>query len=136
MKYRKPRTINWVTFMLVGVAGLLVYLIIYLWPVYSVHSRVKGILLDHVPALYKANLMPDEVSRPMMEGIKNSIAAELNTVGVNDKAAKIFLRRNPKAKEIELEVRFKAKAHFPWPDKTFEFNLAPKVVSDATRVDW
>ena len=67
MKYRKPRTINWVTFLLVGVAGLFVYVIIYLWPVYSVHSRVKGILLDHVPALYKANLMPDEVSRPMME---------------------------------------------------------------------
>jgi hypothetical protein len=134
MKYRKPRTINWVTFLLVGVAGLFVYVIIYLWPVYSVHSRVKGILLDHVPALYKANLMPDEVSRPMMEGIKNSIAAELTKLGINDKAAKIFLRRNPK--EIELEVRFKAKAHFPWPDKTYEFNLAPRVVSDATRVDW
>lgn len=134
MKYRKPRTINWVTFLLVGVAGLFVYVIIYLWPVYSVHSRVKGILLDQVPALYKANLMPDEVSRPMMEGIKNTIAAELKKLGINDKAAKIFLRRNPK--EIELEVRFKAKAHFPWPDKTYEFNLAPRVVSDATRVDW
>jgi hypothetical protein len=134
MKYRKPRTINWVTFLLVGVAGLFVYVIIYLWPVYSVHSRVKGILLDHVPALYKANLMPDEVSRPMMEGIKNSIAAELTKLGINDKAAKIFLRRNPK--EIQLEVHFKAKAHFPWPDKTYEFNLAPRVVSDATRVDW
>jgi hypothetical protein len=134
MKYRKPRTINWVTFLLVGVAGLFVYLIVYLWPVYSVHSRVKGILLDQVPALYKANLMPDEVSRPMMEGIKNTIAAELKKLGINDKAAKIFLRRNPK--EIELEVRFKAKAHFPWPDKTYEFNLAPRVVSDATRVDW
>ena len=44
------------------------------------------------------------------------------------------IKGNPK--EIQLEVHFKAKAHFPWPDKTYEFNLAPRVVSDATRVDW
>ena len=134
MKYRKPRAINWVTFLLVGVAGLLAYLLIYLWPVYSVHSRVKGILLDHVPALYKANIMPADVSGPMMDDIRKNIGVELKKLGINDKRAKIFLRHNPK--ELELEVRFKASAHFPWPDKTYEFNLAPKVVSDATRVDW
>ena len=134
MKYRKPRAINWVTFLLVGVAGLLAYLLIYLWPVYSVRARVKGILLDQVPALYKANIMPDDVSRPMMDDIRKNIGVELKKLGINDKAAKIFLRHNPK--ELELEVRFKASAHFPWPDKTYEFNLAPKVVSDATRVEW
>jgi hypothetical protein len=134
MKYRKPRSFNWVTFMLLGVAGLLVYVVVCLWPVYSVRARVKGILLDHVPALYKANLRRDDVQRNMLAEIRTSIAAELNKVGINDKAVKIFLRHNPK--EIELEVRFKAKAHFPYPDKTYEFDLAPKVVSDATRVDW
>jgi hypothetical protein len=134
MKYRKPRSFNWVTFMLLGVAGLLVYVVVCLWPVYSVRARVKGILLDHVPALYKANLRRDDVQRNMLAEIRTSIAAELNKAGINDKAVKIFLRHNPK--EIELEVRFKAKAHFPYPDKTYEFDLAPKVVSDATRVDW
>jgi hypothetical protein len=134
MKYRKPRSINWVTFLLLGIAGFLVYLTVYLWPVYSTRSRVKGILLDHVPALYKANLRSPDVANAMKEEIRTSIAAELKKAGINDKAVKVFLRHNPK--EVELEARFKVKARFPWPDKTFEFDLAPKVVSDATRVDW
>jgi hypothetical protein len=134
VKYRKPHTLNWVSFMLLGLVGLFVYLAIYLWPVYSTRSRVRGILLDHVPMLYKANLRPTEVTQVMLEDIKTSIRAEIQKAGINEKTVKIYLRHNPK--EIELEVRFKARAHFPWPDKTFEFDLAPKVVSDATRVDW
>jgi hypothetical protein len=134
MKYRKPRSVNLVTFVLLGGMGLVVYVLIYLWPVYSASSRAKGILYDHVPALYKANLRGSDVSRSMMEDIKTSIAKELANAGINDKAAKIFLYRDPK--EIGLEVRFKARAHFPFPDRTFEFELSPKVVSDATRIDW
>ncbi len=134
MKYRKPRTLNIVTLLILGVIGLFVYLAVYLWPVYSTRSRVRGILLDHIPALYKANLRPDDVAPLMIEDIKNSLRAELQKLGLNEKAVKIFIRRSPK--EIEIETRFTAKAHFPWPDKTFEFDLAPKVVSDATRVDW
>jgi hypothetical protein len=134
MKYRKPRSVNLVTFVLLGGAGLAAYLLVYLWPVYSASSRAKAILYDHVPALYKANLRGSDVSRAMMEDIKTSIAKELEKAGINDKAAKVFLTRDPK--EISLEVRFKAKAHFPFPDKTYEFELSPKVVSDATRIDW
>jgi hypothetical protein len=134
MKYRKPRTLNLVTFLLLGGAGLVVYILVCLWPVYSVSARVKGILLDHVPALYKANLRSDDVARTMMEDIKTSIATQLSKAGINDKGVKIFLYRSPK--EIGLEARFVARAHFPFPDRTFEFKLSPKVVSDATRVDW
>jgi hypothetical protein len=134
MKYKKPRTLNWVSFALVILAGLGVYLAIYLWPVYTASSRAKGILYDHVPALYKANLRGSDVASSMIEDIKASIAAELAKAGINDKAAKIFIYRNPQ--EIGLEVRFKAKAHFPFPDRTYEFQLSPKVVSDATRIDW
>jgi hypothetical protein len=134
MKYRKPRSVNLVTFILLGGAALTAYVLVYLWPVYSASSRAKAILYDHVPALYKANLRGSDVSRAMMEDIKTSIAKELVKAGINDKAAKVFLTRDPK--EIGLEVRFKAKAHFPFPDRTFEFELSPKVVSDATRIDW
>lgn len=134
MKYRKPHTLNWVTFMLVGMAGLLVYLGVYLWPVYALHSHVRGVLLDHVPAFHKANLMPDGVCRQMMEDIKASIAKEVKQYGLNDQAMKIYLRRGKE--EIELEARFKAYARFPWPEKRFEFNLSPKVVTDARRIDW
>jgi hypothetical protein len=134
MRYKKPRTFNWVSFLLLLGVGLLVYLGVYLWPVYSASSRAKGILWDHIPALYKANLRPSDVSHAMIEDIKTSINAELHKAGINDKAAKIFISRSPK--EIGLEVRFTAKAHFPVPDRTFEFHLSPKVVSDATRIDW
>jgi hypothetical protein len=134
MNYRKPRSFNVVSLLLLASVGLAAYLLVYLWPVYSASSRAKGILYDHVPALYKANLRGADVSRGMMEDIKTSIAKELAKAGINDKAAKIFLTHNPK--EITLEVRFKTKAHFPFPDKTYEFEVSPKVVSDATRVDW
>jgi hypothetical protein len=134
MRYKKPRALNWVSFALLLAVGFLAYLIIYLWPVYTASARAKGILWDHIPALYKANLRPADVTRAMVEDIKNSIGAELRKAGINDKGAKIFISRSPK--EIGIEVRFKAKAHFPVPERTFEFDLSPKVVSDATRIDW
>jgi hypothetical protein len=134
MRYRKPRAINWVTFMLLGVAGLLAYLVVFLWPVYAMHSHVRGILLDHVPAFHRANLLPDSVCRGMMEDIRTSIAKQMKQAGLNDKAVKIYLRRGKK--EIELEAQFKTHVRFPWPEKTFEFELSPKVVTDASRVDW
>jgi len=134
VKYRKPSMFNWVTAMLILLAALCVYLIVCLWPVYSARSRAKGVLLDHVPAMYRANLRTDDYGRSMMEGIKKDIAAALAKAGINEKGAKIILRRGQK--DFEMEVRFKARAHFPFPDKTYEFELAPKVVSDAARVDW
>ena len=94
----------------------------------------KGLLYDQIPALYTANLRPDDISRGMIETIKENLAAEMKKNGINDKGARIFVYRNPK--EIGLEVRFKTKAHFPFPERTFEFEMSPKVVSDATRVDW
>jgi hypothetical protein len=134
MKYKKPGSLNWVSFALLFCIGFGIYVGIYLWPVYALSSRAKNVLYDHVPALYKANLRGDDVARAMIEDIKTSIATELHKAGINDKAAKIFIYRNPK--EIGLEVRFKAKAHFPFPDRTYEIDLSPKVVSDATRIDW
>ncbi len=134
MRYSKPRAFNLVTFLLLVGTALVIYVLICLWPVYASASRVKGLLYDQIPALYKANLRPDDVARNMIDTIKENLAAEMKKNGINDKAAKIFVTRSPK--EIGLEVRFKAKAHFPFPERTFEFELSPKVVSDATRVDW
>ena len=134
MKYKRPHALNWVSFAMLLVAGLIAYALVYLWPVYRAQSRVKGILWDHIPALYKANLLSPEVTRPLLEDIKTSIRTEFHKAGINEKTVKIFLRHNPK--EIELEARFKVKARFLWVNKTYEFDMSPKVVSDATRVDW
>jgi hypothetical protein len=134
VRYKKPHSFNLVTLLLLVGTACGVYLLVYLWPVYSASSRARGVLLDHIPRLYKANLVPDDVSAGMIDKLKESIAAELNKAGINDKAAKIYVTRSPK--EITLQVKFKAKARFPFPDRTFEFELSPKVASDATRVDW
>jgi hypothetical protein len=133
MKYRKPRSFNSVTFIILLVLGLSGYVLVCLWPVYTASARVTSMLHDQIPALYKANLRPDSASS-MVEVIKEDIAKELEKLGINEKAAKIFISRSPQ--EIGIEVRFKAKAHFPYPDRVVEFDLSPKVVSDATRVDW
>jgi hypothetical protein len=133
MKYRKPRSFNIVTFIMLLMLGLTGYVVVYLWPVYTTSSRVKSMLHDQIPALYKANLRGDD-ALSMVETIKENIAKELEKIGVNPKAAKIFISRSPK--EIGIEVRFKSQAHFPYPDRVVEFEVSPKVVSDATRVDW
>jgi hypothetical protein len=134
MKYKKPRTINWVTFALLLGVALVVYVSVCLWPVYTASARAKGILWDHVPALYRANLRDDDVAHAMIEDIKTGIENDLRKAGINDKAARIIVHRDPK--EIAIEVRFKATVHFPVPERTFEIELSPRVTSDATRVDW
>ncbi len=134
MRYRQPRAFNLVTFLLLAAAGLVAYGLVYMWPVYSAYSRARSILLDQIPTLYQANLRPDEVAQTMIEQIKERINAELDRAGINSAAAKIFVYRNPK--KIGLEVRFKTKIRFPLPDRTYEIQVSPKVVSDATRIDW
>ena len=66
MKYKKPSAFNVVSVGLVIGTGLVAYVLVYLWPVYSASSRAKGILYDHVPALYKANLHSSDASQAMV----------------------------------------------------------------------
>lgn len=134
VRYRKPNSFNIVTLILIVGLGVSVYLVIYLWPVFTASSRVKAVLLDHIPMLYRANLLPSETAIPMIENIKANIDKELTKIGYNTKAMKVTIARNEK--EISIEARFKTKAHFPFPDRTFEFEVSPKAISDATRIDW
>jgi len=134
IRYKKPSSFNNVSLFLILAAGVGVYLIIYLWPVFNESSRVKAILLDHIPMLYRANLLPNETAIPMIEKIKESIDVQLAKIQIDPKRVKVAIARN--AKEISIQARFKCKAHFPFPDRTFEFEVSPKAISDATRVDW
>jgi hypothetical protein len=134
MRYRQPSSLNVITLILLLLAGLATYLVVYLWPVYTASSRANAVLHDYIPALYKANLRSDAVTRGAIEKIKTDISKDLERAGIHDKALKLTILHNPK--EISIEARFTVAAHFPFPDKTYDFHLAPKVVSDATRVDW
>jgi len=113
MRYKKPSALNGVTFLLLLLVGLGVYLLVYLWPVYSASSRVKGILWDHIPALYKANLRNDDVSHAMIEDMKSSISTELQKARINDKAAKILIYRSPRRSASRCASRPKRIFRFP-----------------------
>lgn len=133
-KYKKPRAINTISIALLVLLGIAVYVIVCTWPVYSLSSRAKGALLDALPALYRANLRPDGTASMMMKELKKSVPQALRKQGVRDPNLEVIFSRGKE--EISIEAHFVATAHFPVIDKTYEFHLAPRVVTDAARIKW
>jgi len=134
VKYKKPRSINAVSVGLMLLLGLAVYIAIYTWPVYSLSSRAKGVLLDYLPTLYRANLLNEAASVSMMRDLKVKVPLALRKAGVKDPNLEVIFNRSKK--EVSIEARFKASAFFPIIDKTWEFNLSPRAATDAARVEW
>jgi hypothetical protein len=114
--------------------GAAVYLAIYAWPVYSLSSRAKGILLDNLPVLWRANLLSDGAGLSMINGLKKSVPLALRKAGVKDPNLKLVFNRSKK--EVSIEAHFTASAFFPVINKTIDFNLSPRAVTDAARVEW
>ena len=133
-KYKKPRSINTVSLALLALLGLAIYLIVATWPVYSLSSRAKGVLLDALPILYRANLRPEAIASAMIKDLKKSIPKDLHQQGVRDPNLEVVFSRS-KA-EVSIEARFVVRAVFPVIDKTFDFHLSPRVATDAARVEW
>jgi hypothetical protein len=134
VKYKKPRTINGVSIGLVLMLGLGVYLAVYTWPVYSLSSRAKGVLLDALPILWRANLLPESVALNMINSLKKSVPLALRKQGVKDPKLELVFNRSKK--EVSIEAHFSASAFFPVIDKSYEFHLSPRAVTDAARVEW
>jgi hypothetical protein len=133
-KYRKPRAINTVSLTLLALLGLAIYLLIATWPVYSLSSRAKGVLLDALPILYRANLRPESTASTMIRDLKKSIPQELRKQGVKDPNLEVILSRSKE--EVSIEAHFAVRAVFPGINKTFDFHLSPRVVTDSARVEW
>jgi hypothetical protein len=133
-KYKKPRSINAVSIMMMLFLGATVYVAIYAWPVYSLSSRAKGVLLDNIPVLWRANLVGEAASLSMINGLKKNVPIALRKAGVKDPNLKVVFSRNKQ--EVSIEAQFTASAFFPVINKTVNFNLSPKAVTDAARVEW
>lgn len=73
IRYKKPHSINTISVALVLLLGLMVYVIVCTWPVYSLSSRAKGVLLDALPMFYRANLRPEAVASVMIMNLKKSV---------------------------------------------------------------
>jgi hypothetical protein len=134
VKYKKPRSINTVSVGLVLLIGLLVYVGVYTWPVYSLSSRAKGVLLEALPLLYRANLRPESIALSMINDLKKSIPESLRKAGVRDPNLEVVLSRSKK--EVSIEAHFSATAFFPVINKTYAFELSPRAVTDAARIEW
>jgi hypothetical protein len=134
IKYKKPRAINSVSIAMLLMAGLLAYLLVALWPVYTLSSRAKGVLEDALPVLYRANLLPQNVADGMVAKMKVSIPADIRKAGVTDKKLEVIFSRSKK--EVAIEAHFKVTAFFPVIEKHWQFELSPRVVTDAARIEW
>jgi hypothetical protein len=134
VKYKKPHAINAVSIALLLFLGLVVYVLVCTWPVYSLSSRAKGVLLDALPMLYRANLRSDAVASTMITALKKSVPAELRKNGVKDPHLEVIFSRSKE--EVSIEANFTASAFFPVIDKTFEFHLSPRAVTDSARIEW
>ena len=133
-KYRKPRSINTVSLALLALLGLAIYLVVATWPVYSLSSRCKGVLLDALPMLYRANLRAESTASIMIGDLKKSVPQALRKEGVRDPHLELIFSRSKK--EVSIEAHFVATAVFPVINKTFDFNLSPRAVTDAARIKW
>ncbi|MGA7741831.1 MAG: hypothetical protein ABSF35_11790 [Polyangia bacterium] len=133
-KYKKPRAINAISIAMLLLLGLVGYVIYCTWPVYSLSSRAKGVLLDALPMLYRANLRPEGTASAMLRDLKKSVPAELRKAGVKDPKVEVVFSRSKE--EVAIEAHFVATAFFPFIDKTYEFHLSPRASTDAARIKW
>ena len=134
IRYKKPHSINTISVALVLLLGLMVYVIICTWPVYSLSSRAKGVLLDALPMFYRANLRPEAVASVMIMNLKKSVPQNLRKEGVRDPHLEVVFSRSKK--EVSIEAHFIATAVFPVINKTFDFHLSPRAVTDSARIEW
>jgi len=134
MKYKKPRTINAISISLLLLLGAAVFAVVCAWPVYSLASRTKGVLLDSLPVLYRANLRSEGVAATMIGELKKSVPKELRKQGVKDPNLEVIFSRSKE--EVSIEAHFVATAFFPVINKTVEFHLSPRAVTDAARIKW
>jgi hypothetical protein len=133
-RYRKPRSINAVSVGLLLLLGIGVYVAIYTWPVYTLSSRAKGVLLDAIPMLYRANLRSADVASVMINDLKKSVPKLLRKEGVKDPNLEVIFNRSPT--EVSIEAHFAATAVFPVINKSIDFHLSPRAVTDAARIEW
>jgi hypothetical protein len=133
-KYKKPHAINTTSVSLLLLLGLGVYVIACTWPVYALSSRAKGVLLDALPLLYRANLRPEGTASVMIGDLKKSVPQSLRKAGVRDPHLEVIFSRSKE--EVSIEAHFVATAFFPVINKTFNFNLSPRAVTDSARIEW
>jgi hypothetical protein len=70
----------------------------------------------------------------MINDLKKSVPKLLRNEGVKDPNLEVIFNRSKT--EVSIEAHFAATAFFPVINKSIEFHLSPRAVTDAARIEW
>jgi hypothetical protein len=134
-KYKKPARFNIITATLLVIVLAAGYVLYSTWPVVALRLRVKDEMEDVLPHLWRANLRDERMMQSEIAKMKKDLlTVRLPKAGVKDKKAEVIFERSKK--RVAIQAKFTARAVFPGLDKEHVFQLAPRVETDAARVDW
>lgn len=134
VEYKKPSRLNAVSFLMlvfVAAAGYVAYTLL---PAFRLRSNAKNEMADFLPAFWRGNLRADSVRNAEMARIKKELTDKLRKVGVLDPKLEVRLERTSKV--VSIEARFTVKVKPPGLEKTYVIPCAPKVETEAGRVEW
>jgi hypothetical protein len=134
VEYKRPSRFNLVSISVALVLAGAVYTAYSLWPVLALRSAVEGELADALPHLWRLNLRPVATTNEELPKLKQSVLERLRKAGVTDKKLAVVFERGKKT--VAMQAKFTATAVFPWWKKRLDINCAPRVETDAARVDW
>ena len=134
VQYHRPRRINTVSVTLALILGACLWVGFSFWPLLVLRSNVKNELAEAMPHLWKLNLRPDSQSRVDLPVLRKHVIDRLRAVGVKDQKLELVVDRNKE--RIAMTARYAASGSLRGWDRTFVFAFAPRVETDAARVDW
>lgn len=134
VQYQKPRRLNTVSVTLLAVTGVLVWVGISFWPLWVLRSNVKNELEEAMPRLWKLNLRPDAQARSEAAVLRREIVQKLHQLGVKDQKLDLAVDRNKE--RVALTATYSASGELRGLERKFIFAFAPRVETDAARVDW
>jgi hypothetical protein len=134
VEYHRPRRINAVSVTLMLIVGACAWVGFSFWPLIVLRSNVKNELAEAIPHLWRSNLRPDSQARAELTALRRQLVERLHQLGVKDSKLDLAIERNKKW--VSMTAHYSATGSLRGWDKTFVFAFAPKVETDAARVDW
>ena len=136
IQYKKPSRLNLVSFSMLVIMAAMGYVGYTLLPAFSLRANAKGELADRLPDIWRANLRPPMVGAAIVDEVKKDLVVKLRRVGVKDKKLRIIIRQNKEFVSIEAQFIASAEFRIMGMYRRIDFNMAPRVETDAARIDW
>lgn len=93
VSYKKPRKLNFVSFVLIVILAVVIYGSIKFGPPYYRKWKAKGPLSNAANAVYPKRNLPEENLQAYFEKLKKEVTAELRTIGITDPGLQIHISK-------------------------------------------